>query len=108
MRTIGNGGFLRLKADDLDIAEGGGPIPKQANDISAEEYELVPEGFGSVCDLEPDSIAVSLRVTVVSVKTDKGKSGSPNEAIVGELSLDEAYARMSDDITKALAEKSRQ
>jgi alpha-1,4-digalacturonate transport system substrate-binding protein len=31
-----------------------------------------------------------------------------NEAIVGELSLDEAYARMSDDITKALAEKSRQ
>ena len=31
-----------------------------------------------------------------------------NEAIVGELTLDEAYARMSDDITKALAEKSRQ
>ena len=31
-----------------------------------------------------------------------------NEAIVGELTLDEAYDRMSADITKALAEKSRQ
>ena len=31
-----------------------------------------------------------------------------NEAIVGELTLDEAYARMTDDVTKALAEKNRQ
>ena len=41
MLTIGHGGFLRLKVDDLDIAEGGGPIPNMANDISAVEYELV-------------------------------------------------------------------
>ncbi|MEL6208314.1 MAG: ABC transporter substrate-binding protein [Pseudomonadota bacterium] len=30
-----------------------------------------------------------------------------NEAIVGELTLDEAYARMTDDIEKALAEQAR-
>lgn len=30
-----------------------------------------------------------------------------NEAIVGELTLDQAYERMSDDVTKQLAEKSR-
>ncbi|WP_171181437.1 ABC transporter substrate-binding protein [Ruegeria sp. HKCCD8929] len=31
-----------------------------------------------------------------------------NEAIVGELTLDEAYERMTDDVTKELAEKERQ
>jgi len=30
-----------------------------------------------------------------------------NEAIVGELTLDQAYERMEDDVAKQLAEKNR-
>ena len=101
------------QSDEEEVDDSSAPVIRLVNLMIQEAVQL----RASDIHVEPFEDRVRIRYRIDGVlyeimnpplKLKNALISRLNEAIVGELSLDEAYARMSDDITKALAEKSRQ